>query len=71
VHPVSFVVTSLDVSAQGLPYNVHVVESAPPGDDMARRRAVKQVSSMLFRPRIENGQAVETDNYKFHVQFND
>jgi hypothetical protein len=69
--PTAYVLTSLTVSDRGRPYNVHVVESMPPGDNSARRRAVEQVSSMLFRPRIENGRTVETDNFKFHIKFNE
>lgn len=67
----SWVVTVIDVSKHGRPFNVRVQKSVPAGNETLKRRAREYVHTIIFRPRIDNGEAVATSNYQFRVIFDE
>ena len=66
----NYVLVSVDVSKNGRPRNIQVLESNPPVDEAILRRAQRSVKNTRFRPRFENGQPVATYGYKLRYAVN-
>ena len=61
------VLASFDVSGNGRPKNIRIIESDPENATSARRRAKKTIRARLYRPRFENGEPVATMNNKIRI----
>ena len=61
------VLASFDVSRSGRAKNVKILESEPADATSARRKAKKTIRGRLYRPRIENGEPVDTVGNKIHI----
>ena len=61
------VLASFDVSGNGRPKNIRIIESDPENATSARRRAKKTIRARLYRPRFENGEPVATTNNKIRI----
>lgn len=61
------VLASFDVSGNGRPKNIRIIESDPENATSARRRAKKTIRARLYRPRFENGEPVATLNNKIRI----
>lgn len=61
------VLASFDVSGNGRPKNIRIIESDPENATSARRRAKKTIRARLYRPRFENGEPVATVNNKIRI----
>ncbi len=59
-----FAVVSLDVSSYGRPKNIEILESSPSDDTELQRDARRNMQRSIFRPRMENGEPVDTVGYK-------
>lgn len=64
------VLMSFDVSRTGKASNIEILESRP-DDYSLQRRAKKSIASRTFRPRIENGEPVETVGMRLRLLFKD
>lgn len=61
------VLASFDVSGNGRPKNIRIIESDPENATSARRKAKKTIRARLYRPRFENGEPVATLNNKIRI----
>lgn len=62
--PATFAVASFDVTSSGRARNIQIIESQPLDDTSLRRRVRRAIRAMRFRPRMENGMAVESKTVK-------
>lgn len=53
---------SFSVSRAGRPYNINVLESEPETPSRQQSRILRDLKTIQFRPRFENGEAVKTEN---------
>ena len=60
-----YVKLKLDVTDNGSPRNVEVVESSDPNDVTARRDAKRDMRKRIFRPRFVNGEPAATEGLSF------
>lgn len=58
---VSYVLVQFDVSRYGEPKKIDVMESYPEDDRSNRSKAVRSLQQTRFRPRLEDGEPVETE----------
>lgn len=65
-----YVIARFDVSKTGRARNIEIIESSQAGDESLKRQAKRTIAATRFRPRIEDGQPVETPGvnikYVFH-----
>jgi tetratricopeptide (TPR) repeat protein len=59
-NPAEFVTVTFDVSKNGRVHNARITEQSPNAISSARRRALESLRGNRFRPRLENGVAVDT-----------
>jgi hypothetical protein len=59
-NPAEFVTVAFDVSKNGRVHNARITEQSPNAISSARRRALESLRGNRFRPRLENGVAVDT-----------
>jgi len=59
-NPVNFVTVTYDVNRNGRVNNVEITEQSPDASVSARRRILESLRKNRFRPRFENGVAVDT-----------
>jgi hypothetical protein len=64
-----YVIASFDVTEAGKTRNVEILEVYPPDDVSLERRAKKTLRSARFRPRYEDGQAVESTGVSIRYVF--
>lgn len=62
-----YVRLSLDVGTNGKPKNIKVIEEGNTKNFMARKTAKAQVASWLFRPRLQDGEAVATKGMEIQL----
>jgi hypothetical protein len=63
------VIVAYDVSSRGRIDNLEVIESKPEELEEIRQIVVREVRNLIFRPRFENGEPVETTNQIFSHDF--
>lgn len=59
-NPADYVTVAFDVSKNGRVHNAKVTEMSPTATTSARRKALDSLRNNRFRPRLENGVAVDT-----------
>lgn len=64
-----FVLLSFSVSSSGSPRDIEIVKSLPEDSTGMRHRARRMVSKMKFRPRFENGQAMDSEPMQLRLLF--
>ena len=66
----NYVLAKFDVSKTGKATNIEIIEAKPADDELIQRRAKDAIRATRFRPRLEDGQPVETTDvnirYVFH-----
>lgn len=66
-HP--YVLVSFDVSKSGRARNIRIIESNPPDSISLQRKARKSIAASKFRPRLENGEPVDTTDMQLRYIF--
>jgi hypothetical protein len=65
-----FVVVEFNVTQYGAVRDLEIIESNPPDNVRFRRMARERIASTPFRPRLEDGKPIETENVKMVYRFN-
>jgi hypothetical protein len=65
----AYVVVQFDVSASGNVRNLEFIGSNPADDARIRRMARERINITPFRPRLENGQPIGTEDVKMVYTF--
>ncbi len=65
----NYVLVQFDVSASGLVRNLEFISSNPEDDSRLRRMARERINITPFRPRLENGQPIGTEDVKMVYTF--
>jgi hypothetical protein len=66
-HP--YVLVSFDVSKSGRARNIRIIESNPPDSISLQRKARRSIAASKFRPRLENGEPVDTTDMQLRYIF--
>lgn len=64
-----YVLVSFDVSKSGRARNIRIIESNPPDSISLQRKARKSIAASKFRPRLENGELVDTTDMQLRYIF--
>ncbi|EWH11426.1 TonB family protein [Catenovulum agarivorans DS-2] len=59
---------SFDISKDGKPVNIVVIESMP--NQVFDKAATDALSQWFYQPKVVNGQPLETKNYSMRLDFN-
>ncbi|MBI1732820.1 MAG: hypothetical protein HYR49_08650 [Gammaproteobacteria bacterium] len=59
-NPAKYITVSYDVSKTGRVRNAEVTETSPGAETSSRRKVLESIRGKRFRPRLENGVAVDT-----------
>jgi len=65
----NYVLARFDVSPSGRPTNIEIIEASPADNKVMQRRARQRIRTTRFRPRLQDGQPVETTNVSIRYEF--
>jgi tetratricopeptide (TPR) repeat protein len=63
------IVTKFIVNTRGRAKNLEIIESYPPGVEEMEKDVLREMRQLVYRPRLENGEVVETDNMTHTHEF--
>ena len=64
-----YVLFKMDINEKGRARNIEILKSNPPNNIRFRRNARERVRDLSYRPRLKNGQAVETKDFVILFRF--
>ena len=65
----AYVVVQFDVTSSGIVRNLEFIMTNPEDDSRLRRMARERINITPFRPRLENGQPIATEDVKMVYTF--
>jgi tetratricopeptide (TPR) repeat protein len=63
------IVTKFMVNTRGRAKNFEIIESYPPGLEDMEKDVLREMRQLIYRPRMENREVVETDNMTYTHEF--
>jgi TonB family protein len=65
---IPFVVASFDVSSRGKPRDIEITESHPTESESLQKTAYKTLKKARFRPRLVEGEMVESTDFRYRLE---